>query len=428
VVVQGGNGRIIHNTYDNIQPRVGFAYLVTHNNVIRGSFGRFFDNWAAYEQTGQNAEGAWPLTGQLIAENLNQGLPNVTTENPFASGAALPAPTPFNQVNWFTNPLTQNPYSWQWNFGIQHSLGANTVVTANYVGASDHRLDVGLFANVAVTPGAGPIAPRQPYPYITPTYYDSSRGNGNYEALQVSLDRKTSKGLTYLISYTYSKTIDYGADGWYGADGTCIQNPYDINANKSVAGFSLTHMFSASWVYQLPFGKNQRFQTRSRALDAIIGPLQLNGILSLDSGQPYTLSAPSGIPNTGNVWERPNFTGQPISTPSLRAAGLWINPAAFAAPPPFTFGDVGRNALTSDWPRNLDLSLFREFPITESKRLEFRADFFNIGNFVVWDLPNGGGRNDPSNTTASVTDPNFGRETATWSTARQIQFALKLYF
>ncbi|HEV2498291.1 MAG TPA: carboxypeptidase regulatory-like domain-containing protein [Terriglobia bacterium] len=419
VVIAPSNGRIVHSTEDNISPRFGFAYQLSKNNVIRGSFVRMFDDWAAVEQMAQNYEGSWPSTGQLLANNLNQGLPNITAEDPFSGGAAFPAATPFQQVQWFMDPLIQNPYSWQWNFGIQHAFGQNTVMTVNYAGATDLRLDEGIYSNVAVTPGPGDaavVASRQPYPYITPTYYDRSVGKGYYHAFEFSLDRKAGKGLSYLISYTYSKMIDQGSDGWFGVESTSIQDPYDLKMDKSVAGFDLTHNFSGSFVYQLPFGKGQRFQTGSRAVDWLIGPWQLNGIATVSSGPPYTLGAPSGIPNTGNVSERPDYTGQPVGV-STPTPALWFNPLAFAAPAPYTFGNVGRNTMRADWPHNLDFSIFRQFPITESKTLELRAEFYNIGNWVVWGTPD-----------TSVTDTTFGQITNTANSSREIQLALKLYF
>jgi outer membrane receptor protein involved in Fe transport len=419
VTITTPNGRIIHSTFDNIQPRFGFAYSLTRNNVIRGSFGRFFDNWAAVNQMAQNYEGTWPSTGQLLANNLNQQNPVIPAENPFLGGAALPAPTPFHQVQWYMDPLIQNPYAWQWNFGIQHSLGQNTVLTANYAGATDLRLDEGIYSNVAVTPGPGDAAAvtaRRPYTYITPTYYDRSVGKGYYHAFQFSLDRKTSKGLTYLISYTYSKMIDYGSDGWFGVEGTSIQDPYNLKMDKSVAGFDLTHILSASWTYELPFGKGERFQTGSKVVDAIIGPWQINGILTLQSGAPYFVGSNSGIPNTGNVFERADLTGTPI-TPANQSIAEWINPAAFKNPAPFTFGNEGRNILRRDWYRNLDLSLFRDFPLTESKKLEFRAETFNTPNWVVWGRPN-----------TSIGDPNFGVINSIGNSPRIIQLALKFYF
>lgn len=420
VTVTSPNGRIIHSSLDNIQPRFGFAYQLSRNNVIRGSYGRFFDNWAAVNQMAQNYEGTWPSTGQLLANNLNQQSPVIPAENPFLGGAAFPAPTPFNQVQWYMDPLIQNPYAWQWNFGIQHSLGPHTILTANYAGATDLRLDEGIYSNVAVTPGPGctkpPACSRLPYPYITPTYYDRSVGKGYYDAFQFSLNRTAGKGLTYLISYTYSKMIDFGSDGWFGVEGTSIQDPYNLKMDKSVAGFDLTHILSASWTYELPFGKGERFRTGSRALDAVIGPWQINGIVSMQTGAPYFVGSNSGIPGTGNVSERADFTGAPI-IPSNQSIAEWINPAAFANPAPFTFGNEGRNVLRRDWYRDMDLSLFRDFPLTESKRLQFRMETFNTPNWVVWGRPN-----------TSIGDPNFGVITSTGNSPRVIQFALKFYY
>lgn len=176
-VVVSPNGKIVHTTYDNFQPRMGIAYRLGNKTVIRVSGGRFFDNWAAVNQTGQAFEGSWPGTGQKIAINLNQGLPNVPAENPFSTTPGnYPDPTPFTQVNWFINPAIQNPESWQWNAGFQRQLSQNTLLTVNYVGSADTRTDVGGPYNVAVEPGPGDPQSRAPYPYITPTYYDRSVG------------------------------------------------------------------------------------------------------------------------------------------------------------------------------------------------------------------------------------------------------------
>jgi len=416
------NGAIYHNTYDNIQPRFGLAYRLRQNTVIRATYGRFFDNWAAITQTAQNYEGTWPSIGQLIASSLNNPTPanptpTVSALDPFNLGSTqpLPAPTPFNQVQWFMNPKFQNPESDQWNLGVQQQLGLNTVLTLNYVGSVSRRTDVGGYNNVAVTPGPGDPQSRAPYPYITPTFYDNSYGSANYNAFQFSLNKVTSKGLTYLVSYTWSKAMDYGSDGWYGAEGTLIQNPYDRRNAYSVAGFDLTHMFSASAVYQLPFGSGKRFQSGSRVLDAVIGGWQLNGIATFDSGQPYSITAPAGSANTGNIWLMADLVGNPSL--SHRTPAEWFNTAAFGVPAPFTFGTAGRNILRGNWFHNVDLSLFRAFPISESKRVEFRFEAFNAFNNPTWGIPD-----------SSITDPTFGQVLGTASTPRQLQFALKFYF
>jgi outer membrane receptor protein involved in Fe transport len=415
------NHAIIHNTYDNVAPRFGLAYRLRPSTVLRGSFGRFYDNWAGIMQIAQNYEGSWPDIGQLLAQNLNNPepgalTPTATVQDPFHLGtsAPLPAANPFNQVQWFMNPGFQDGYSNQWNFGVQQQVGASTVISANYVGSLTERMDQGGFNNVAVKPGPGTPQSRAPYPYIAPTFYDNSVGGSNYNAFQFSIQGRHGTGLTYLVSYTWSKTLDYGCDGWYGNE--CqIQNPYDRAAQYSVAGFDLPNDLSFSSVYQLPFGSGQKFQTGNKVMDRVVGGWQLNGIVTLTSGTPYTVFASGDIANTGNITEFANLVGSPsISTPT---PAKWFNTSAFAEPSPFTFGNFPRNSLRSNWYKDVDLSIFREFPITEDKRLEFRADFFNAFNNVVWGTPD-----------ATLTDPTFGEVLGTSNTPRQIQFALKLYF
>jgi hypothetical protein len=229
-------------------------------------------------------------------------------------------------------------------------------------------------------------------------------------------------GLTYLVSYTWSKTIDVGCSGWYGVEGCSIQNPYNLRADRGPAATDLPHILSASWVYRLPFGKGQTLSTSSRALDAVIGGWNLNGVLSLSSGQAFDVGTGKDIANTGNYnygngygYERLNLVGSPY--PSQKSPQQWINPAAFQLPALYTFGNLGRDSLRSDWSKGLDLSLFRQFPFTERTRLEFRFEMFNATNTPVWAVP-----------VTNVDNPNFGVVTSTANTARQLQFGLKLYF
>ena len=160
-VVVSPNGKIYHNTYTNWGPRLGLAYRLNNNTAVRAGFGIFYDNWASVTQTAQNYEGAWPDIGQELANNLNaptaaNPTPTVTGQNPFGTtNGFFPAPTPFNQVQWFNDPLKKNPYSEQWNVGVEHQFGAATVVSLNYVGSESHRLDVGGYYNTALTPGPG---------------------------------------------------------------------------------------------------------------------------------------------------------------------------------------------------------------------------------------------------------------------------------
>ncbi len=424
-VVVSPNGKIFSNTFDNIQPRLGLAYRLGSKAALRAGYGRFYDNWAAVTQTAQNYQGTWPSTGSTLAQNLNPGLPTVTAENPFATTSGnLPGPTPFDQVAWYTDPKIKNSYSDQWNFGVQYQLTTDTVMTANYAGSHTSRIDVGSYRNTAAIPGPGDaatVASRQPYPYITPSFYDASIGRASYNSLQFSLRRSTSKGFTYLVSYTWSKSLDLGCSGWYGVEGCSIENPYNLNNEKGVSAFDLTHNLTASWVYELPVGRGKRLSTGSGAADYVLGNWKVNGILTMTSGLPYDVGISGDIANTGMAgasaydYERLNLVGDPTAFTLSTANGF--NRAAFAVPAPYTFGTLGRNRLRAQPFKNLDLSFFREFPFAETKRFEFRADMFNFTNSVFLGIP-----------IQDYNDPNFGRIFSARSTARQIQMSLKFYF
>jgi outer membrane receptor protein involved in Fe transport len=429
-----GGGRIYHNDFTNWQPRIGVAYQIFPNTVLRGGYGRFYDNWAAITQTGQNYEGTWPSLDQLGASNLNPvtaGKPTATASDPLGLGTVqpLPPPTPFTQSTWFADPYLKRPYSDQWNFGIQQQVTSNAVLTANYVGSVGRKLDIGGAYNVRMQPGptptnCGPTAINcgAPFDYIGATAYDRSVGKGSYNALQVSMHGSEQRGLTYLISYTWSKSLDLGCSGWYGVEGCSIQNPYNLQADKGPAATDLPQIFSAAWVYTLPFGKGQKLSTGNGVVNALIGNWNLNGVLSFSSGTPFDVGTSKDIANTGNYnygngygYERLNLIGSPY--PSTKTKAEWINPAGFALPAQYTFGNLGRDSLRSDWNKSLDLSLFRQFPITEQFRLEFRFEMFNATNTPVWAVP-----------VTNHDAPNFGIVTSTANTARQLQFGLKLYF
>ncbi|HSU31461.1 MAG TPA: TonB-dependent receptor [Bryobacteraceae bacterium] len=418
------NHAIYHNDYRDWQGRAGLAYRLTNKTALRAGYGRFYDNWNAVIQLAQNYEGAWPDVGQLIANNLNQQGVTASAGDPFnlgSSGVVYPAPNPFNQVNWFIDPTSYRmPYSDQWNVGVEQQLGQNTVLSLAYVGAHDLQLNLGGYRNTAVTPGPGDkatVASRQPYPYITPTFYDQSIGQSKYNAFQFRIQQRTTKGLSYLVSYTRSKSMDVGCSGSFGAEGCSVQQPYNLNADRSVSGFDLPNVFSGSWTYEIPFGKGKTFSSGNRFVNYALGNWSVNGIVSFYSGVPFNVNVSNGnISNTGNTVERANLI-LPNPYAANRGPNQWLNPSAFATPPPYTYGTLGRNALRTESTKNLDLSIFRRFPVTESAGFEFRAESFNLTNTPIFGTPN-----------STLGNPNFGIITSTRNTPRELQFALKFEF
>ena len=433
-----GGGAIFHTDYNDIQPRLGVIYQLFPNTVLRAGYGRFFDNWAAITQTAQNYEGTWPSLDQLGASNINSvtaGAPTTTAEDPLNQGSGPPVTgaTPFTQSTWFADPYLKRPYADQWNFGVQQQVTSKDVLTVNYVGSVGRRLDIGGAYNVAMAPGGNVGCPTfaanpndfncgAPFPYIGATAYDRNQGKSTYNALQVSLNGRQEHGLTYLISYTWSKSLDLGCTGWYGVEGCSIQNPYNLQADKGPSATDLPQIFSAAWVYALPFGGGGKFSTGNSLVNALIGGWNLNGVLSLNSGTPFDVGSGKDIAQTGNYnygngygYERANLVGSLY--PGNKTPAEWINVASFQVPTLSTFGNLGRDTLRSDWNKNLDLSLFRQFPITERFRMEFRFEAFNVTNTPIWAVP-----------VSSLEASNFGAVTHTASTPRQLQFGLKFYF
>jgi hypothetical protein len=421
------NGKIFQPNYNGWQPRIGMAYRLDPKTSVRGGFGIFYDLWGGISQSIQNIGGTWPTTGQIQSASVNgaKDVATVNWQNPLAgasSGSAnLPAPTPFNNQQWYRQPNAKNPYSEQWNFGVERQVG-KTLVSIDYVGSQSHRLVVGGLYNTAMTPGPGNLAQvvaREPYPYIEPTFYDRSIGNSSYNALQASLNHQTSHGLAYLVSYTWSKTINLGCDEFFA--GACsIPNQYDLKPDRSVAGTNLPHVLTASFVAQSPVGKNQKFTTHNAIGDYLIGNWSLNGIVTFTSGLAYNISESGDSANTNHAlsWDnynRPDLVGSPHS--GSKNLTQWFNTAAFAPTAPYTFGTLGRNTMQADAFKNFDLSLFRVFPIGEARSLQFRAEAFNVFNHPTWGTPD-----------SNLGDQNFGKVTSTRSTERQLQFGMKLHY
>jgi len=429
-VVVDPRGTIAHNDSKNFGPRFGLAYRLGDNTVIRSGFGIVYDNWAAETQRSQNIEGQWPGIGQLQVHNLNQptGPPTVTAQNPLVTAGAFPSPTPFNQVQWFYDPNIKNPYSEQWNLGIERELNAAITIDVNYVGSGTRRANVGSFYNTDLTPGLSENPNRRPFPYIGPTFYDRSIGSASYNALQFEMKKRYTGGLAYQVAYTYSKSLDEGSSGQFSVEGNSAEHPYNIKLDRGPSGYDLTHVLSFNAVYAIPVGKDKRFSTGRPALDYVLGNWQLNNIFSARSGLPFTVFSDGDLSGTGNVSggfspnERANQVGDPNqgSCPNGAKVGsvsCFFNTSAFA-PALGTLGTSGRNKFRSAPYWDVDLSIFRQFPFGETRRFEFRAEAFNLFNNVIFGTPG----NDVSSPLT------FGVVRSAASTARQLQFGAKIIF
>jgi outer membrane receptor protein involved in Fe transport len=429
-VVLDPRGKLMYDSTDNWAPRVGLAYRLRTTTALRASFGRFFDNWAGVGQQATNTQGSWPsvdfLTGPLNQPTAQQPRPTHKGTNPFPEGGTTPPPTPWAIGANYFDPYLKNPYSLQWNLGVQHQFNNATILSLNYVGSGSKRLNIGTAYNVARVPGPGNPRDRFPYPYMNPSTFDRSWGRSTYHGLQAHLEKRLLSGFAYTVSYTWSKAIDIGCSGWFQVEGCAVQDPYNLNNDRGPAGFDLTHILVTHWLYELPFGKGKALQTGSGVVDYVIGGWQLNGISTFQTGQPFTPTVRADIANTMNSAHR-GASGQFAGYMRLNVVGNhklanpspaeWFSRAAFAVPPLYTFGNLGRGRLRADWTRNFDLSVFRQFRIRESARVEFRAEAFNAFNTPVFSVP-----------IEEYLNPNFGRVLGTRLRPRQLQLGLKVVF
>jgi Carboxypeptidase regulatory-like domain/TonB dependent receptor len=419
------SGKIIHDNYDNVQPRIGFAYLLNQKTVMHGGYGRFFDNWAGLTENQSNYTQTWPniaFVGAPGGFNLF-GPPTGLAQDPFNFGNVSaknipPAPSPFSPLNnnFYTDPHLKNGYSDQWNFGFQREMTSGIVTTVNYVGSRNARIATAITANALTSPGGS-----APYSYIPPTPYTQSLSHTDYNSLQVSSQIRLHSGIASTIAYTWSKAITTGCDGYNS--GCEIQNPYNLSLDRGPAAYDLPQIFTASFIVPLPFGRGTRFPSHNGFVDYLIGGWQVNGIVSLNSGPRYDVQDDNGISNINNFYgvERADLVGDPHQSTSAYPLDKLhpINVNAFADPAPGTFGNMGRNSLQADWGRNLDASFFRTFRVTDSKRFEFRAEAFNATNTPVFGAPD----------TFLPDGPGFfGVVTSTANTERQLQVALKFYY
>jgi outer membrane receptor protein involved in Fe transport len=427
-VVVSPNDKLIHNTDTNVGPRVGFAYKLTDRTVVRGGYGIVFDNWSGVLQDAQNIAGDWPDTGQVQLFNLsvpstNSPTPAITSQDPFAgngSSGFFPPPTPFTSAGFMYDPNLKNPYSEQYNFGVQQLLSSSTTLTVNYVGTSSHRLDVGGMYNTALTPGPGDYQTRNLYNYSVASYYDRSIGSSNYNGLQISLERRYASGFSYGMAYTWSKNIDVGGDGYYGVEGGAPQDPYNPALyDRSASGLDLRHVLTVNTLYDVPVGKGKTFSTKNGVLDYVLGNWQFNNLFRAFSGTPFTPAISSDIANIGQgfiLTQHLNKVGN--ARISHKSAAEWFNTANYASPPLYTFGTDGRNSVVGPAYWDLDTSLIRKFPVGEGRQFEFRAEAFNLLNHVDLSLP----QNDLNAGAA------FGAINSTASIARQLELAVRFKF
>lgn len=417
MMVAGQNGV---SSFANVQPdwkdfapRFGFAYQALSHTVVRGGFGLFYNpngNGGAnlrLERTPPYGPVYLVNTGDLFpAQTFSQGLPPAPVVN--IAAAANPSGAVIGVAGNF-----KSAYAEQFNLTIEQELSPlNALLRIAYVGNLGRRLGTTFNANQAV-PGPGAINPRRPLygldPNLSDATYSVSDGLSNYNSLQVSLDKRLSRGLTMLLGYTYAHAIDNVGTDFGGGTGT-PQDPRYRNLDRGDSAFDMRHRFTLSYTYSIPGFHNHGFT------GLLLGNWQLNGILVVQTGLPFTPGLSAATVNTG-TGSRPNCIANPALPASQRTLQDWFNLAAFATPPLYIYGNCGRNILFGPGRTNLDQSLFKDFPIHERFRIEFRAEAFNLLNHPQFGQPN-----------ATIGSSSAGIISSIVGNPRELQGSLRLVF
>ena len=426
------------------EPRAGLAWSPVNKTVIRAGFGVYNDL--------QDALGY--RTDQNAPFNPTYNLPNAAVSQLPLSRTA-PVPATARLVPGGVQPDLYTPTLISWSFRLQQQLTNNAALTVGYVGSHGYHELIGIDANEpfpvvcpaspcpANYPANFPVGiantpvPRGTYyvptatranPAIANTWTYFSEGTSSYHSLQVDMNHRFNNGFSLRGVYTWSKTIDDGDSlnaTTSGNEPALASNPFNLRADRGLANFDVRHVGVISAVYALPFGHGRRWLSSGSGVgSALASGWTANSIVTIQSGFPFTPQLSYNPSNNGDSrnpvrpFVNPSFNGPVI----LGNVNQWFNPAAFLAPPNNSgfYGNLGRDTLIGPGLGTWDFSLLKDTPISERMHLQFRAEFFNLLNRANFNSPNA------VVFTPTGVSPTAGLITSTSTTARQIQFALKL--
>ncbi len=402
----------INTDYKAWGPRLSFAYQVNKKTVLRGGYGIFYEpqgnfgtNIRQFRQPPFGFTVNIPLSGNDVPTRTTaQGFPIVTTVPDLTRGPALYA------LRGVT-PNYRNGQIQQFNVSAQRELSKDSVVTVGVVGSTGALLSWGRNINQP-DPGPGAIDARRPYaaqlPGVSGIAWLESSANSAYLSMQTSYEKRYAKGFYLIGNWTWSHGLDNaGGDG--GANGPIPQDPRNRRADWASSNSDIRHRVNIAGTYDLPFKVNGPARW-------MVNGWNVGAIMVAQTGFPFTVTVPGSPSNTGSG-SRANPVSGVDPLPETQTLSRWFNPAAFATPPAFTWGTLGRNSLRGPGLINFDLTAAKKFAITEQVRLDFRSEFFNAFNHPQFGLPAG-----------QVGVGTAGTITNTLRANRQMQFALRLVF
>jgi hypothetical protein len=413
-IVQLGTGGLPRGGYptdkNNFAPRIGLAWSPggSRTSVIRTGYGLHY-NFSPMA-SGQGIYFNPPFFNtQLFFPSRTAP---IEIQNPWPTGGA--APLPPSALTY--DPSLTSSYAQNWNFSVQQEISGEVVLTAAYVGTRGVHLLGSRDINQPFP------SPRQPNPRPLPFFSDinqiESSFDSVYHSLQLAAQCRFQEGLTGLFSYTWSRSIDNASNFFPSSgDANFPQNSYDTSAERGRSSFDVPHRFVGSFAYDLPAAKNL-----TGAAKRVFGGWRLNGVITLQSGQPYTVALPGELDNSNTgqsiqgfgAGDRPNLIGDPnFANPD---PAQWINPAAFAMPAYGAFGNAGRNVVQGPPLHEVNFSLLKDTKLAGDLTLQLRAELFNFLNTPNFRNPN-----------IFFGTPGFGRILSARD-GRELQFGVKLLF
>ena len=371
----GLDGSLRRLDMNNFAPRLGLAWRPTGGTlVLRLGYGIFYGLIQ-----GNRAESTGIVNAPFLADELSNfnttPVPSKTLANmfsPISQGLNL-VPLNFFQIE----PDTRDPYFQQWNVTVQKVIASLLSVEGAWVGAKGTKIEFSRPVNVPL-PGPGDIQARRLWPRFASGSYVENSAYSTYNALQMKVEMIPWRGLSWLSSYAFAKSIDNLSGD---VQGFASQDPNNNNGEKGSSDYDVRHRYVLSGNYALPFAK-----TRRGIFAQFIKNWEIGSIVTLQTGLPFSATIATDVANTGTSL-RPDRIGR--GTVDTRTLQRDFDPTAFRVPQAFTFGNSGRNILYRRGFKNWDFITARNFPIREQIRLQFRAEFFNFTNTAAFGAPVG---------------------------------------
>ncbi len=405
--------RLVDFDRNDFAPRLGVAYSPSSKWTFRLGGGVFYS-----QDTGNPR---FDMARNLAGRRRDEATPTDLGLNwnaPFRNlGGSVIVSNPYVLGNIHGR---RTPYILQYMFNIQRELGNNLLLEIGYLGSVGRKLESLRAFNESIPGTTGTVLERAPYPEFSRIQEVDGSGKSSYNGVSVKLEKRLSRGLSFVSGYTWSKSIDNAsAIRNHGGDTLFPQNSYNLAAEKALSSFHTSHRVVNSVLWELPFGKGRRFLDQGGVLNALLGGWEVGTLFNIQSGFPLTVASGVDRASTGGGFDRPNLVPGEITNLERgeRNAARWFNTGAFVLNAAGTFGNVGRNTVISPGIIQWDASLLKHIRFAENKSVQFRFEAFNAANH-----PNLGNPN--SNRSSN----DFGRINGTRGTMRELQFGLKLIF